>query len=463
MLTIGGNDVDFGEIVTQCFVTPSRDAKGCKEAVDNANGKLPETVENTEKILRKISGKLEPHAEIVLVGYPLLSTDREYKLADCYEMRPGPVYAPAPKCTDHFEYNAGTEVRELGKAATKAQSELVQEWDKNESTKVTYIDSIETAFSGHEPDPAATSKNSYRWVNEFIETEGQLQPDGTTKGKTSWDTANWYHPNIIGHQKIAAEIQNKVGIPGATRAVAPTSGDIDIVFAIDATGSMGGVINSVKQDVRTIAADVQARSNTYRFGLVTYKDHPVSGGGSSDYPSQLELGFTTDTSAFETALDRIYVGGGGDWQESVYSGIMEGLKLDWRPGVRKIVIAIGDAPPKDPEPVTGYTAQSVAKFAFDIDPVEIYAIDNRSLTSESMQTLVDLSAGQVFRASGGGNVPRLITEAITTALDKPFGGYKGRFQDMSESPWSWTLEVHTRLTGPSRNTNGTLMATVYTS
>lgn len=429
MLTIGGNDVDFGAIVVECFTTPMRDAKGCKKAVDNANNKLSGTISNTEEVLKRISEKLQPGAEIVLVGYPLLSTDRKYKLVNCYKYERGAPselsIVPSLKCTDRFEYDAGTEVRKLGNAATKAQSELVNEWNKNESIKVTYIDSIETAFSGHEPDPSVDSKNSKRWVNEFFETEGRLQEDGNTKGKYSGDKNNWYHPNVIGHQKIAAEIQRQVGVPSSTKPVGSTSGDIDVVFAIDATGSMSYAIDSVKDDVRAIANDIQAKSNSYRFGLVTYKDHPVTGGDYGDYPSKLELGFTTDISAFESALSDIQVSGGGDDAESVYSGIMEGLKLDWRPGVKKVVLAIGDAPPKDPEPITGYTAQSVAKVAFDIDPVEVYAIDNGRMTTGSMQTLVDLSAGQTFRTASGGDVPQLITDAVTTALDKPFGWLQG--------------------------------------
>ena len=151
--------------------------------------------------------------------------------------------------------------------------------------------------------------------------------DGKTISDGSRDANNWYHPNVIGHEQIATEVAGEVGVPAARRPLTETSGDIDIVFALDTTGSMGWAINGVKDNIRAIVDDVHAQSASARFALVTYRDHPVEGGDPTDYPSRLEVDFTQDITHFETVLNDITVDGGGDWDESVYSGIMAGLDL----------------------------------------------------------------------------------------------------------------------------------------
>lgn len=119
--------------------------------------------------------------------------------------------------------------------------------------------------------------------------------------------------------------------------------------------------------------------------------------------------------------------GGGDWPETVYSGVTSALNLSWRSGVRKIAIVLGDAPAKEPEPHTGHDAHSVAVHALGVDPVEVYAIDTGSLTSplSNVQSLVDETGGSTFLLDPNSDIPTLITEAMTTALSKPFGWLQG--------------------------------------
>lgn len=416
MLTIGGNDVNFDAIVTQCFLAGARDPESCETAVEQAEENLPEVMNRTEQIFQNLDAKLASDAEIILVGYPLLASDREYELAYCHGLD--------AFCEDPFD--AGTAVRNLGNKATELQQAMVADWNSGSNIKATYVDSIETAFAGHEPDPSAWNRNDHRWINEFFETAGRLGDDGKTKSDGSLDSANFYHPNVIGHEQIAVEISNKVGVPEARQPLTETSGDIDIVFTLDTTGSMYSAIDNVKENIREIVAEVHAQSSSARFALVTYRDHPVSGGDLDDYPAQVEVDFTTDIDHFQNTLNGVTVDGGGDWPESIYSGIMAGLDLGWRPGVKKTMVVLGDAPSKDPEPVTGYTWASVAQRAFDIDPVEVYAVDTGDMVNAQFQQLIDDSLGKAYHAGDyGWDVSEVITEALTTALDKPFGWLQG--------------------------------------
>lgn len=72
---------------------------------------------------------------------------------------------------------------------------------------------------------------------------------------------------------------------------------------------------------------------------------------------------TSNFADFNTGLNSLSAnGGGGDTPEAVYSGIVEALRSPWQVGGKRSVILIGgDAPPHDPEPVTGLTGDMVTK------------------------------------------------------------------------------------------------------
>ncbi len=48
--------------------------------------------------------------------------------------------------------------------------------------------------------------------------------------------------------------------------------DLDLVLAIDTTGSMGGVINDVKANMRQLIASLRAGGGSVRVGIVAYRD-----------------------------------------------------------------------------------------------------------------------------------------------------------------------------------------------
>lgn len=129
--------------------------------------------------------------------------------------------------------------------------------------------------------------------------------------------------------------------------------DTDIVFVIDSTGSMGDEIGAVKAYVNNLADAIGGVSASYRMALVDYKDDCDS------YQSRVDVDFTSDVPTFKEGVSGLYADGGGDEAESVYSGLNTALDLDWRDGVRRSIFIIGDAPGKDPEPVTGFTQSDI--------------------------------------------------------------------------------------------------------
>lgn len=424
--TAGGNDVNFADIVTQCFVPATRFGKGCENKINKASNALGKVKDNTRKILETLDNRIaqKNQAEAILIGYPLLSTDVAYYLT-----------SPSAHPSTWFDtYPAASKVRQLGKNAIEMQKQLVDEWNKEgHDLKVVYINPAD-AFSTHEPSPdfsvlSGHQSNPRRWINELLESAGMRESDGITHAYISYDVNNFYHPNVTGHQEIANLLEKNIGVPhDFVQPINPTSGNIDVVFTIDATGSMHDDIDAVIENIESIVDRVKSKSSSARFALVTYKDRPDQGGDTSDYPSRVEQDFTDNVDTLKSKLESITVSGGGDGPETVYSGIDSSLNLKWRDGVKKIDIAYGDAPAKDPEPTTGFTWDSVADHAYKIDPVEVYGIDSGSLTTDgTFQQLVDKSGGKSYSIDNASEASDAIIKALDTALSKPFAWLDGPY------------------------------------
>ncbi len=192
----------------------------------------------------------------------------------------------------------------------------------------------------------------------------------------------------------------------------PYSGPLDVAFVIDSTGSMWDEIDEVKENVTALAEQIGAIDPDYRLALVDYKDTPDQ---ESDYQSRLDLDFSTDIASFDRQIEGLEAEGGGDEAESVYSGLMTALGLGWRAGAKKIVIQIGDAPAKDPEPVTGYTLRAVQAKALAVDPATIDTIQSGEgdEAASSFSAIAAATGGQYLQlpySDLSGLVPAIVDE-----------------------------------------------------
>lgn len=113
---------------------------------------------------------------------------------------------------------------------------------------------------------------------------------------------------------------------------------IDIVFLIDATGSMGDEIGelkntiiSISQRTKNILGDIEIRWN-----WVAYRDK------NDEYNVRKHI-FTNDIDEFYTSIIDLTADGGGDSPENIQAGLTETLKLNWRDDNLKLCFLIGDA------------------------------------------------------------------------------------------------------------------------
>lgn len=125
-------------------------------------------------------------------------------------------------------------------------------------------------------------------------------------------------------------------------AATPQRARLDLVFLIDATGSMGDEIGKLKASLRSIAnevAQLPSRPDTC-FGLVAYRDR-------GDAFLVRRHDFTNDLGAFQSVLDALQANGGGDYPEAMNEALHETVhRLSWRgTGATRMVVLLADAPP----------------------------------------------------------------------------------------------------------------------
>ncbi len=122
--------------------------------------------------------------------------------------------------------------------------------------------------------------------------------------------------------------------------------NLDIVFAIDATGSMKNDLAKLKTDMQPLLAELFGETPGTRVGLLFYRDY-----GDTfkymDLPVKV-FPFTSNFTSFSKNLNsvRIYGKEGGDIPEAVYEAMYASCEFySWRNSAQKKIILIGDAEP----------------------------------------------------------------------------------------------------------------------
>jgi lysophospholipase L1-like esterase len=397
LLTIGGNDLRFSDMVKKCFVIGLRNPGDCREVVEGAQEEAADVGARTQELLRGLKERMRPDARIALLPYPHLEKDAGL------ELRGGFLF------TDLFA--VGREIRRLGTTGEGAQAFAVDAVNDEGGARVTLVDDVKDRFAGHEPDGRVCCRNDDRWIHEF---------DTLT-------SADWYHPNETGHDELARLLAER---PELSDASGPGSGPIDVVFVIDTSGSMQQALGSIKKTAMDTVRSVAARSGSARFAVVDFRDFSQRSGDSRDYPARLQQDFTSSPLEVAYAIDGLDTGHGGDPPETLYSGLDRAYDLTWRPGVKKETIVLSDAAPQSPEPLSGLTAAEIASRSLAIDPVEAHFIEiDRAPDHPDLQRIAERTGGSL-RGSRPEDAGAAIGAVLDEALDRPYawaaGPYVGR-------------------------------------
>ena len=118
---------------------------------------------------------------------------------------------------------------------------------------------------------------------------------------------------------------------------------IDVVFVLDTTGSMSGLIQTAKEKIWSIATTMASAQPTpeIRIGLVAYRDR-----GDAYVTKKVDL--SDDLDSVYAALMDFEAGGGGDTPESVNAALSQAVHaMAWSQNKQayQAIFLVGDAPP----------------------------------------------------------------------------------------------------------------------
>ncbi len=117
---------------------------------------------------------------------------------------------------------------------------------------------------------------------------------------------------------------------------------LDLVFMVDATGSMADEIEKLRSSMKTIADRIAALPGGINvcFGLVAFRDH-----GEEYLTRTYDL--SNDLAAFQGVLSTLRAQAGGDTPEAVNEALARTVhNISWRgAGTSRLVVMVGDAPP----------------------------------------------------------------------------------------------------------------------
>ena len=144
-----------------------------------------------------------------------------------------------------------------------------------------------------------------------------------------------YYPQLFAKTSVVA--------PPVNHHVTLNKPRVDVVFVLDTTGSMGGLIQTAKDKIWSIATSMASAQPTpeIRIGLVGYRDR------GDEYETRL-VDLSADLDSVYAALMDFHADGGGDTPESVNKALYDAVhQMSWsrQDQAYQVIFLVGDAPP----------------------------------------------------------------------------------------------------------------------
>ncbi len=176
---------------------------------------------------------------------------------------------------------------------------------------------------------------------------------------------------------------------------------IDVVFVLDTTGSMGGLIQAAKEKIWAIANTLATAKPVpdIRLGFVAYRDR------GDDCVTRLTP-LTDDLDAAYVELMDFQAAGGGDAPESVNQALNEAVtRMPWRTDGRtyRVIFLVGDCPPHMdyPDDVKyPVTCEAAAKAGITVNTIQC---GTDSATPETWRDIAHRAEGRYFRVEQSGS------------------------------------------------------------
>ncbi len=188
----------------------------------------------------------------------------------------------------------------------------------------------------------------------------------------------------------------------------PTAGDgavaLDVLFLLDATGSMADEIDRLKDSIAEVAHRIDGLPGDLdaRLAMTLYRDE-----GDSFLTATFD--FTSDVDRFARALAVVVADGGGDYPEALDEALADALaKPSWRPAEQTIqlIFLVADAPPQIHRTVpTPYTASMIEAAARGIKILPVSSSGTDDQAEYVFRQLAQFTGGRyVFLTYGAGGL-----------------------------------------------------------
>lgn len=120
---------------------------------------------------------------------------------------------------------------------------------------------------------------------------------------------------------------------------------LDVVFAVDTTGSMESYIHEVRDNILKIMEDIFEFSQGIRMGIIAYKDHGDEGENEFYLTKILPLTFDKKEIVEFLRSPDLHIGVGGNGAEAVECALYEAVNLNWGLSqTPKAIVLVGDKP-----------------------------------------------------------------------------------------------------------------------
>jgi Mg-chelatase subunit ChlD len=209
-----------------------------------------------------------------------------------------------------------------------------------------------------------------------------------------------------------------VGFPHKTPDVAPSPEiraalaaanarpQVEVVFVLDTTGSMSGLIQAAKDNIWSIASTMASAQPApeIRMGLVAFRDR------GDDYVTQ-RVDLDSDLDSMYARLMDFQAGGGGDTPESVNQALHEAVhQLSWSQDKDsyKVIFLVGDAPAHDYPDDVDYPETLAAARTKGIVINTIQAGQDPE-TRQEWQRIASLNQGAYFQVEQSGSAIAMAT------------------------------------------------------
>lgn len=197
---------------------------------------------------------------------------------------------------------------------------------------------------------------------------------------------------------------------------------VEVVFVLDTTGSMSGLIQTAKEKIWSIASTMASAESApeIKMGLVAYRDR-----GDQYVTKVVDLSSDLDT-MYATLMD-FQADGGGDTPESVNQALYDAVhNMSWSQNSQayKVVFLVGDAPPHmDYQDDVKYPNTISAALQKDI-VINSIQCGNHGITTPQWQQIALLGQGRFFQVEQAGSAV-----AITTPFDKKLAELSAKLDD----------------------------------